>query len=282
MLLAAAGAFVPVANDFSGKVLARVNGKSIPASEVDFALERLADNSSVTHEKRLEVLHRLIDQELLIQRAIELGLLDSDRTVRKAVAMAVIDRVVADVLAKEPTEEKLWTFYASHQAVFTTAARIHVQQIYCGGDGDLTKALTEAEHAAAAIVHGMSFSAARKHYSDHGSISLPDVPLPRHVLQRYLGPTLTETALTMKVGEISPPLLSPVGYHILRVVDQQPEQLQPYEIVRQEVRAEYIRRERDAALQHFLTALRQEATVVLSPKAPRIDMTDGAEPTRGP
>jgi len=209
LLLAAAGALMPTPGGFSGGVLARVNGKAITVSDVEFALERLDDNSPVTREKQLEVLHRLIDQELLIQRASELGLLDSDRTVRKAVAMAVI----------------------------TMPARLRLQQIYCGGDGDFTKALTKVEQAAAAIARGISFAEARKQYDDNNSTPLPDTPLPRHVLQRYLGPTLTETALTMKVGEISPPLPSPVGYHILRVVDRQPEQLRPYESIRQEVRA---------------------------------------------
>src|SRR5262245_28613632 len=72
ILLAMAGALMPTASDFSGNVLARVNGKAITAHEVDFALERLTTDSRVvaTRVERQETLQRLIDQELLIQRGV--------------------------------------------------------------------------------------------------------------------------------------------------------------------------------------------------------------------
>ena len=72
----------------------------------------------------------------------------------------------------------------------------------------------------------------------------------------------------MRAGEVSPPVQSPLGYHILHLVESQPESGQPYETVRQEVRAEYVRRQRDEALQRQLDRLRQSATIVLSPQAP--------------
>ncbi len=270
ILLAAAGALVPTASDFSGNVVARVNGKAITSQDLDFALgRRTGDSHSVaTHAERLAVLQQLIDQELLIQRGVEIGLLDSDLTVRKALAGAMIDATVADVLAKEPSEEELHTFYTSHKAVFTVPARVHVQQIYCSGDGDLTTALTRAEQASTALALGMSFPEARERYGDEDPVPIPNALLPPNVLRRDLGPTLTSAALAMQVGDISPPLQSPSGYHILRLMERQPEQVQPYQTVREEVKAEYFRRGRDEALQHYLDDLRQKATIVRSPQAP--------------
>src|SRR5262245_21467689 len=92
LLLAVAGALAPTASDFSGNVVARINGKAITLQDVDFALERLTGDRHVaaTPEERREALQWLIDQELLIQRGVELGLLDSDLTVRKAIAGAMI------------------------------------------------------------------------------------------------------------------------------------------------------------------------------------------------
>src|SRR4030095_1528384 len=77
ILLAVAGALVPTAHEFTGNVVARVNGKAITSQDVDFALGRLAGDGhvAVTHEERLETLQRLIDQELLIQRGVETGAL---------------------------------------------------------------------------------------------------------------------------------------------------------------------------------------------------------------
>ena len=270
ILLAAAGALVPTASDFSGSVVARVNGKAITSQDLDFALARLAGDShnTATHAERLAVLQWLIDQELLIQHGVEIGLLDSDLTVRKAIAGAMIDAVVADVLAQEPNEEELRAFYESHEAVFTVPSRVHVQQIYCSGDGDLTKALAQAAQASTAIAQGMSFPEARERYGDEDPVPIPDAPLPPNVLRRYLGPTLASAALAMKVGDISPPLQSPSGYHILCLVELQPGQVQPYQTVREEVKAEYFRRGRDEALQQYLDDLRQKAAIVRSPQAP--------------
>lgn len=270
ILFAAAGALVPSAGDFSGNVLAWVNRKAITSQDLELALARRTNDShvSLTPVVRREVLNFLIDQELLVQRGVEIGLLESDRTVRKALAMAMIDAIVAQVLAQEPTAEELYTFYESHKAVFTVPARAHVQQIYCSGDGDLTRARAQAEQASAAIARGVSFAEAREQYGEEESVPLPDAPVPPQVLQRQLGPTLTSAALTLQAGDVSPPLPSPLGYHILRLVALQPQQVQPYQTVRQEVKAEYFRRKRDDALQQYLDGLRQKATIVLSPKAP--------------
>ena len=270
ILLSAAGALVPTATDFSGNVVARVNGKALTAQDVDFALERLSDDgpAAITSEKQVIALQWLIDQELLIQRGVEIGLLDSDLTVRKAIAGAMIDSVVAAVLAQEPTEEELRAFYTSHAAVFAVPARVHVQHISCSGNGDLNTAQEQAGRASVAIARGMSFPEARERYGEEDSVPLPDTLLPLGVLRRLLGPTLTDAVLAMQAGDISPPLRSPAGYHILRLVELQPEHLLPYEAVRQEVRAEYFRRGRDEALQHYLDDLRRKATIVRAPQAP--------------
>src|SRR6266545_4899698 len=229
ILLAVAGALVPTANEFTRNVVARVNGKAITSQDVDFALGRLAGDGhvTVTHEERLETLQRLIDQELLIQRGVEIGLLKSDLTVRKAIAGAMIDTIVASVLEKAHTEEELRAFYASHLAVFTMPARVHVQQIYCSGKGDPNRALDQAKQASVVIAHGLSFQEARERYGDEDNVSLPNTLLPLNVLRSLLGPTLTDTVLAMKTGDISPPLQSPAGYHILRLVELQSEEVQP-------------------------------------------------------
>lgn len=262
IFLAMAGAFVRSSEDLSGNVLARVNGRAITVQDVAFALERSAGKNLG------QTLDFLIDQELLIQRGVEIGLLDSDLTVRKAIAMAVIDAIVADVLKREPTEEELRAFYTSHRAGFALPARLHVQHLFVAEDGDPHTARVRAEQAAAALAQGMSFSEARERYGDKEGVPLPDTPLPLHVLRRSLGPTLADAALTMRAGEVSSPVRSPLGYHILYLVESLPESVRPYEAVRQEVRAEYFRRKRDEALQRHLDRLRRSATIVLSPQAP--------------
>jgi hypothetical protein len=266
LLLALSGAFVRSPHDLSGNMLARVNGKAITVQALAFALARSA--SETPNGRQRETLDFLIDQELLIQRGVEIGLLASDLTVRKAIVMAVIDTIVADVLNREPSEAELQTFYSSHQAVFALPARLHLQHLFVADNGDSHGARVRAEQAVAAMAQGISFREVRDRYGEKESVPVPDTPLPPHVLCQYLGPTLVEMALSMQAGEISPPVQSSLGYHIVHLVESQSEYVQPYETVRQEVRAEYFRRQRDEALQRQLDRLRQSATIVLSPQAP--------------
>jgi parvulin-like peptidyl-prolyl isomerase len=278
LVLAAFGALAPVIEAPETGVVARVNGKSVRAEDLAFALERSGKAESATREQRLEILNQLIDQELLIQRGVAIGLLEVDHTVRKTIAMAMIDAVVAEVLAKEPAEEELRAFYQSHLAVFTTPPRAYVQQLFCSGDHDWGSAYSRAEHAREALARGASFQEVRAQYGDEDNALIPEGLTPLPVLRRLLGPTLSDAMLTMEAGEISTVLSMATGYSVLRLVDRQAEQASPYETARQEVRAEYLRRKRDEALQHYLDHLRQEATIILSPKAPRLDILTKVEP----
>ena len=154
----------------------------------------------------------------------------------------MIDAVVATVLQDEPTEDQLHTFYESHIAVFTVPACMHVQRITFNANGDSTRAHERTEEASAALRQGMSFANARTRYGDTEGVPIPDALVPLHVLYRDLGLGLTETALALPAGGISQPLMSPSGYHLLHLLEVQPEQIRPYETVRLEVKAEYVRR----------------------------------------
>ena len=256
--LAVAGVFAVPPAALSDHVVARVNGTDISRRQLD----RTAEPQATPQAQRRQALELLIDQELLIQRGVSLGLVASDRTVRKALTMAMIDRTVAQVLAHEPNEDVLRAFYASHPAVFSLPDRLRVQQI-------TFPAADRAQTAAAALRDGMSFAEARRRFGQPAGVPLPDSLLPAHVLHRYLGPSLTRAALSLTAGQVSAPLASPLGYHILRVAERQAERVRPYPEVRAQVRAEYRRRERDRALERVLDRLRRRARLVLAADAPQ-------------
>lgn len=70
--------------------VARVNGVPIPHGSLDLAVVRFGATS---REERAAALRFLVDEELLIQRAEKVGLIEHDRTIKKAMIRAVIDRV---------------------------------------------------------------------------------------------------------------------------------------------------------------------------------------------
>ena len=104
--------------------IALVNGK--PIREEDYAravaLVERDKRTEITAEDRTRVLDRLIEEELLIQRGIEIGLVDSDRSVRKAITQAMLASIVAESASAQPSEDDLRTFYAENSWLFVHSA----------------------------------------------------------------------------------------------------------------------------------------------------------------
>jgi hypothetical protein len=104
--------------------IALVNGRPIREEDYTGAVAMVASDkrAEITDEDRTHVLNRLIEEDLLIQRGIQIGLVDSDRSVRKAITQAMLASLVAESASEQPTEDALRAFYAENSAFFTHAA----------------------------------------------------------------------------------------------------------------------------------------------------------------
>ena len=102
--------------------LAVVNGKRISADEYESALALVANDKrgAVTEEDRLLVLDRLIEEELLVQGGIVLGLVETNPAVRKVITQAMLDSIMAESVSEQPSEEELRVFYQEHLATFVS------------------------------------------------------------------------------------------------------------------------------------------------------------------
>lgn len=131
---------------FSGKRFAKsippddaiavVNGKAITTGEYASAVALLAGDkrTALTDEDRLYVLNRLIEEELLIQRGIEIGLVDSDRTVRKSIAQAMLASAVTDSASTQPSQDELRAFYRQNLSLFASSSPNPNIQATAGGE----------------------------------------------------------------------------------------------------------------------------------------------------
>jgi SurA-like N-terminal domain len=150
LVLLATGAVLGIAlgvlSAFSGKrfekntlpddAIAVVNGKAITMGEYASAVALLAGDkrTALTDEDRLYVLNRLIEEELLVQRGIEIGLVDSDRTVRKTIAQAMLASVVTDSVSARPSQEELRAFYQKNPSLFASSSLNPNIQATAGGN----------------------------------------------------------------------------------------------------------------------------------------------------
>jgi parvulin-like peptidyl-prolyl isomerase len=262
LVLALVGARPEPAVGVAGDTLVRVNERPITNAQLDRAAQRLAAGGArqLTGAERQSLIRLLIDEELLLQRAESLGVLQADPGVRKAIVRATIDGVVEDFLAEPPEDQQLQQFYRQHQAVFERPARVAVDALRFD---DLAAARQALETAGpgdgwAGLVTSSAVRPVRQ---------LPRSPLPAHVLRRYLGPAPTKIALSLAPGETSAPVEGVGGAYLLRVTSIIPPYLPAYQDIIAIVRQEYLSRGRELALAEKLARLWGEGDVQLNTRS---------------
>ncbi|MCP4749612.1 MAG: peptidyl-prolyl cis-trans isomerase [Proteobacteria bacterium] len=249
-------------DDLPVDAAARVNGKTISRAKYQVLVDRFGKDRKrvLTDEDRAHVLERLIEEELLVQRGIELGLLESDTVVRNSLVRAMIQSIVGETAAEPVSTQRLKSFYRENIDFFTIPVRLRLKQIIFrksqSADENRSSGSEEAHNKATrayqALENGMGFDAALKRYGDLAKFDLPDGLLPPSKVREYIGPSLTQQALKMKKGEIGRPLKTVSGYRILYLADRIDHQQQTFETVKRQVEAEYRKRRDDQALRNYL------------------------------
>ena len=249
--------------------VARVNGALLRADDYTCsldALERDRRGGAEPADRRF-VLDRLIDEELLVQRGLELGLARQDARVRRDLTAAVIDAVVTEHEDGTPSDADLEAFYRRERDFFAQPGRLRVRQLWCRADtaADAPSAEARARAAAASLRAGEDFAGVRARLGDPEIAPLPDALLSPAKLLDHLGPTALRAALELEAGAVSDPVRSATGYHVLQVIEREAEWVPPRAEIADEVVAEYRRRRGERALRAYLDGLRARAAVEIAP-----------------
>jgi len=250
--------------------VARVNTAAIPREQLERTLEGLARDkrNPVSAEDERHVLDRLIEEELLVQRGVEVGLVESDSRIRKAIVAAMIQSVVADVESREADPDDLEQFFEENRRYFSSPPRFRLERLSFRAAPDRAPPEERAREALAALAREPAPSV-RERLSDEPVLAVPDTLLPPHKAREYLGPAVLDAALALEVGAWSDPLDTPQGWQLVRVLARAEPPPPVFGEVREQVAAEFRRRAGDRALREYLEWLRSEADVTLAPDAPR-------------
>jgi peptidylprolyl isomerase len=226
--------------------------------------------SPVDDATRERVLERMIDEELLVQRATELGLARYDRRVRSNLVSALIASIVADAEDTDPSREVLHEFFAAEAEWFAKPGRLRVRQVFfrIPNPGDEEATRERALAARRQLLDGVPFPEVKATAGDPEVFSIPDSLLPSAKVVEYLGPSALRAARDLKPGEVSEPIRSPSGFHLIWLVDREASLLPAFESIEPQVRAEWVRRAGDRALRTYLEDLRERAEISLTETLP--------------
>ncbi len=253
-------------------VIAQVNDVNIDIKKCETLIKYLSNSKrrELTDKDHAYVLERLIEEELLVQRGIELGMIESDSVIRSTIVQAMIKTINIDAAAEEISTEKLKSFYEEHRGFFKAPKRFHVGQIsFQAGSGPQEKAFepafNKARQAYKALIEGQPFQRVKNRYHDPSILDLPDRFLPAGKVREYLGPSLLEEVKKLKPGEFTGPLKTSAGYTILILIRYQNQDENNFEILRDQVEAEYRKRKDDEGLRNYLDHLKDWADIKRSP-----------------
>jgi hypothetical protein len=243
--------------NYPAHTLVLVNQKPITKATLTVARQRSSALTNDIQQQDPLLIQRLIDDELILQRAESLGVLEADPGIRKILARSTINKINTESQSLVISESQLRDFYDNHQAVFQTPARFAVQA---------ARFLTaeEAMTARSQILAGSRLSETVSSADGAVLMKMPRSLLPTHMLRRYLGTGLTDAILQLDQERLSPPIAQDGGLYLLHLLKQQPSQVIPFQQAQSDIITEFRSRHRQRALSEALALYEERADIRLN------------------
>lgn len=265
------GASTSAAGSASGgaQVMAWVNGKAITVADVDLRLRGEARGKTPPVERRAAMLEQVVAQELLAQRAHDLGLdadpkyveesADADAQIgaykRRRLADLTVDREILSTI--NPTDADAKKFFDDNQPKLR--AEYHVVQIFRRGRSAI-------DHARDAVNGGKSFDEVAKEGLE---TAMPGMLPPWDLgwakwLQ--LPEPMRDAVASLKPGELSGVIAGPgERYWLVKVIERRDDDKLTFDSAKPQI-LDYLRTSRiDAARAALEKDLRAKAKITYAP-----------------
>jgi peptidyl-prolyl cis-trans isomerase C len=267
LLFAASIAFVPLSAAAEDAVVARVDGIDIKQSDLDFAASEVGPRlGNYRPEDRKRVLLQfVIENELMASAGAENNLDKADtfdervkyhtrRALRDAYFDASITGAVTDADAKKIYDEKI--------ANMKPEQEVHARHI-------LVESEEEAKEVKERLKKGEDFAALAKEKSKDTNAEGGDLGF--FTRGQMLKP-FEDAAFALDIGELSDPVQTQFGWHIIKVEEKRDQELPSFEEVKEAILTQLVAQK----AQVVITGLRDAASIeIVDPELKR-SMDDAA------
>ncbi|HMI93291.1 MAG TPA: peptidylprolyl isomerase [Polyangiales bacterium] len=252
--------------------VAVVNGTLVLRADYDAELARLvaSERRRATERDKRAVVQRLIEEQLMLERGIELGMVHADGPTRRALLSAVVaaERGSADLA---PTPEALESLYREAAGQLEQPGELRLRQltfrVLNQETTDATRA--RAQDAVRRLRAGESFEQVRgATAADTEPDPLPDRPLTSEELRERIGPIALAAARALQPGGVSDVLGTGSLLRVLQLVERGEPELPPLQQIRAQVQRLYQQRAAERALAARIAALREHAEIRVAETLP--------------
>lgn len=289
------------------EIIAQVNDKIIVLSEYKRSLDSLRQELAQEHQGReldaqfqarsKDVLRELIDQQLLVQKAAELGIsvenqvvrrLDEIRQQMKLPSMEALEEAVNKQMSYEDFKQNLRdsfltqqviqrdvgsriqvspaeisAFYEQHKKEFDRPEGYHIQEILIATEGkpeeELPALQKKAEEALAKARKGDDFAELARQYSDNPTASNGG---DAGFFERgTMAPEIESAANALKKNEVSDIIRTRYGYLVIRLIERTAAGIPPLSEVENQVHERLYLQKIQPAMREYLTRMREESYI---------------------
>ena len=235
---------------------ARVGGAEISKEKYLLQLDGLNSDKRVplNKEDKAFVLERMIEEELLIQRAKDLGLFSTNTMIRGTIVQQMINMVISENSLDIVSNSELESFYKENKGFFTNADRLRLKQIYFSEEKGT--ALERAENFYLELIQGKKADQIDAE-GDKSALEIPDTLMTLAKVREYIGPSLMQVAKMLQSGEFTAPKKVIGGYKIIILLERRDASPPKFEFIRERVKSEYQKRKDDQALRDYLNKLKK-------------------------
>ena len=232
------------------QAIARVGEKEISRQKFEEIIKVLDDQSKseLTLEKKNLIRERLIDEELLIQRAIELDLVRNDSLVKGNVIQTMFQHIINSTELAEPSEAELREYFSKEKNYFSSGKRFKLKSY-------TFRNFSDAEAARYSLNQG-NLESFLKLVETENSIDLPNIFLTPQKIRDYLGPKVLEELPSLEKGGFSKIFEINQVPSIVICIDVLLDNNPKFEEIIEQIKNKFIRDREDSLVKEYIENLR--------------------------
>ena len=256
--LMAAYSVIEKSNISDYKWAAKIEDTSIPMEKYLTQLDGLSKDkrSPLTQKDKEYVLERMIEEELLIKRAIDLGMLNDNPMARGTIVQQMIKAIIAENARYEISDSELESFFQENSGFFTKSSRLRIQQIYFSNEQLKDDSLIVAKKAYDLLKRGDDFESVSK-LGSPSALKIPNSLMTLSKVREYIGPSLMNLARELEINSFTSPIEVSGGYKIIYLIDKEMASPPKFNDIKASVSSEFLKRKDDQSLRSYLENLKK-------------------------
>lgn len=241
------------------KILAKIGDEVITESDLEYMSRNLNPQMAAGfqgEEGRKTLLNELINQRLFFMEASEKELekesafqSDFKRVKENFLTQYAIQKLINSVSV---THEELETYYHEHQNEFVSKGAVRASHILVPSEefaNDLCKRISSGE-SFDTLAREYSSCPSKEKGGDLGTFT-----------KGQMVPEFEQAAFTLPIGQVSKPVKTQFGYHIIKVTEKEDSKQLSFEEIKSHLLRSMIAEKQHAAYQNHIQELRNQFTI---------------------